>query len=207
MLLLITPWVAGAATSTLILPDEPATEGEVVEIEWQPTAGTYRVTAERIDESGSVVGSETAMFTVKALPPPAPPEVQGTSTTVVESSTKIQETIASIMPQASVAAPVFGAIDGLRQQGVNALTKGEVWAKAKSGKTEGEVAGENTEETGEGSDIASTVMQMVATLLLYVLSALKFLISSAGIFYPVLAIAFFYILWRTFKRMRRPKYH
>ncbi|MDZ4225965.1 MAG: hypothetical protein U1C66_00555, partial [Patescibacteria group bacterium] len=72
----------------------------------------------------------------------------------------------------------------------------------------GEVAGENTED-GEGSSsggIVETVTKLVATLLLYLFSILKFLVSNAGIFYPVLTIAFFYLLWRLFKRMRRPKY-
>ncbi|MDZ4226308.1 MAG: hypothetical protein U1C66_02370, partial [Patescibacteria group bacterium] len=68
LVLLITPLAAGAATSTLTLPEEPATEGETVEIEWQPTAGTYKVTAERVDESGMVLESETKTFVVKALP-------------------------------------------------------------------------------------------------------------------------------------------
>lgn len=201
MLLLITPLWAGAATSTLTLPEEPTTEGEVVEIEWQPLeAGTYRILIERTDTPNA---TEVATFVVKALPPLPAPEVQGTSTTNVESSAKIQETIANILPQIAVAAPVFGAIDSLRQKGVDVLLAGEVWAESKTAKPQGEVAGEETGEDGGGSGIANTVMQMVATLLLYLFGALKFVLSNAGIFYPVLAVAFFYLLWRLFKKMRR----
>ncbi|MDP4020953.1 MAG: hypothetical protein Q8P58_02865 [Candidatus Adlerbacteria bacterium] len=203
ILLLITPLGAGAATSTLELPHSPSTEGEAVLINWNPAAGTYRIVIELLDQNGAVTSSETADFTVDSVPPP-PPEVQGTTT--VESSEKIQETIASIVPQASAAAPVFSTIDNWRQKGIDALETGEAWAKGKV--NAGEVAGENTEE-GEGSSsggIVETVTKLVATLLLYLFSILKFLVSNAGIFYPVLAIAFFYLLWRLFKRMRRPKY-
>ena len=49
-------------------------------------------------------------------------------------------------------------------------------------------------------------MNFVATILAYVFAALKWLLSSAAIFYPVLVVVFFYILWRLYKRMRRPSY-
>lgn len=198
---LITPLSASA--STLVLPDAPATEGDTVLIYWHPSAGSYRITAERLNQSGTVLDSETTTFVVEEIPEPEPARVvQGTST--VESSGKIQEAIANIVPQAAVATPVFGAIDNLRQKGADALAEAEVWAKAKGSKQESsEVAGANTEAE---SGIASTVMALVATALSYLLALLKMVVSSAGIFYPVFAIVFFYILWRLFKRMRRSNY-
>jgi len=198
VLLLITPLAARAATSTLALPESPSTEGEPVLINWHPAAGTYRIVVEQINENGEVVSSESAGFTVDPIPPPPSPEVQGTST--VESSEKIQETIAHIIPQASAAAPVFSTIDGLRQKSVEVLGAGEAWAKKKVGT--GEVAGESTKSSG----IATVATQLVATLLLYLFAILKFLVSNAGIFYPVFAALFFYLLWRLFKRTRRPRY-
>jgi hypothetical protein len=197
-LLLITPLgLSAAGSSTLILPEEPKTEGEVVDIRWQPAgAGTYQITAERVDEQGAVVESETVTFVIDPLPPP---EVRGTST--VESSAEIQESIAGISPQAAnIVAPVFDVIDSLRQKGVQALEAGEVWAKNKAG---GEVAGENTEED---KGMTGSVIGAVASGLSFVLGALKWLLGNAGVFYPVFAISFFYLLWRLFKRMRRPSY-
>jgi hypothetical protein len=42
-----------------------------------------------------------------------------------------------------------------------------------------------------------------ATASLYILSILLYVVSNAGIFYPVLAVLFLYFLWRLFKRFRR----
>lgn len=171
---------------------------QAVSVSWQPTGGSHKVTAELTAGDGTVAESENTTFVVQEKP--TEERVDSAATSSIESSTKIQEKIASISPEAAGAvAPVFGAIDTLRQKGVEALSKGEAWAK---GKSAGDVAGENTETSG----IATTVMGLVATLLTYVLGALKFLLSHAGIFYPVFAIVFFYLLWRVFKRMRRPSY-
>ena len=176
----------------------PPGGAQAVSVSWQPTGGSHKVTAELTAGDGTVAESEHATFAVQEKP-----EINTNSTTAtstVESSTQIQEQIASISPKAAgITAPVFGAIDTLREKGVEALQKGEGWAKTKSS---GEVAGDSTQASG----IAGTVMGLVATLLVYVFGALKFLLSHAGIFYPVFAIAFFYFLWRLFKRMRRPSY-
>jgi hypothetical protein len=157
------------------------------------------VTAELTAGDGTVVESASATFVIEKRPEAETEEAAASAS--VESSKSIQETIAGISPQAAgAAAPVFGTIDSLREKGVRALETGEAWAKTKAG--QGEVAGESSETSG----IAGTVMGLVATLLLYLFSALKWLLSNAGIFYPVLAIAFFYFLWRLYKRMRRPRY-
>lgn len=174
---------------------------EAVSVSWQPVAGSHTIKAELTAKDGTVVASEDATFSVQAKP--ANTEA-ATTTRDVESSAKIKETIANISPQAAeITTPVFATIDSLRQKSVEALTKGEAWAKQKTENPQGEVAGD-TSEAGGGA--VHTVMSLVATLLLYVFSLLKFVVSNAGVFYPVLAVAFLYTLWRVFKRMRRPSY-
>ena len=185
----------GAVAVTL-----PPGGAEATSVSWQPAKGSHSVTAELTAGDGTVVESASATFVIEERPE-ADTEEEAAASTSVESSKGIQETIAGISPQAaSAAAPVFGTIDSLREKGVRALETGEAWAKTKAG--QGEVAGESSETSG----IAGTVMGLVATLLLYLFSALKWLLNNAGIFYPVLAIAFFYFLWRLYKRMRRPRY-
>lgn len=169
-------------------------EAQAVSVSWQPaTDGSHRIVAELTNTDGLITESESATFIIQKK------EV-ATETSGVESSEQLQEVIAGISPQvASASAPVFSTIDNLRQKGVDALTEGESWAKAKK---RGEVAGESDEKEG----IVATATGLVATLLLYVFSALKFLLSNAALFYPVLALAFLYFLWRVFKKMRRPRY-
>ncbi len=170
---------------------------DAVSVSWQPSVGTHTVTAELTATDGIVSESESATFVVNAKPS----ATTATSTsTSVESSEDLQNKLAGISPQAASAAkPVFATIDTLREKGVAALEAGEQWAKTK---TSGQVAGADTESSG----IANTVMTLVATFLAYVFVALKWLLSSAAIFYPVFVIVFFYLLWRLYKRMRRPSY-
>lgn len=166
---------------------------QAVSVSWKPTSGSHHVTAE-LRGAGSGNGESTgATFVIQAKP--VAKESEGGS---VESSAKIHEVVASISPQAAAAAtPVFAAFDSLREKGVAALAQSEAWTNDKLAPS-GEVAGEHTK------GLAAMAMGFVAALLGYLFKLLTFILSSAGIFYPVAAFAFLYILWRTFKRIRRP---
>ena len=111
---------------------------------------------------------------------------------------------------------MFGVIDAGRTSAAGALDAGINWSKkqlaqnvgkkatsSKSNKTAG--AATTTPDTSTAS-IFATLWTVVATVSLFVLSALRYLVGNAGMFYPFLLIVFFYILWRIFRGIRRPSY-
>lgn len=168
---------------------------QTVSLSWKPSAGSHPLTAELTATDKTVVEKLSATFDIK--PKPQPEETSGTSSTV-QSSADVQEVIAGISPSfAEASGPVFGTIDSLRQTGTEWLDKGIAWAKEPQG--EGEVAGQNT-------GVAGTVLGVIKTAFIYLMELLKFVLGNAGIFYPAIALLFLYFLWRTFKRMRRPRY-
>ena len=56
------------------------------------------------------------------------------------------------------------------------------------------------------SNPAGSFWYVLQTLYFYLLTVLRFIVGSAGVFYPVVAILFLYFLWRMFRRFRRPAY-
>ncbi len=179
-----------------------------VSVSWKPLAGSHDVTAELTAQDGTVVESESATFAVNPKPVPASsdnsdPQLQA----AIESSQNIQNEIGQYSPAvASTTAPVFSGIDSLRAQAAVALDNGINWAKTTSGgQSAGQVLGTSTTNTSPGG-IMGTVWNILALIALYLFTILRFVVGSAGIFYPVLAVGFFFILWRTYKHFRRPRY-
>ncbi|HVV14942.1 MAG TPA: Ig-like domain-containing protein [Candidatus Paceibacterota bacterium] len=175
-------------------------------ISWKPGPGSHPVTAELTDPAGAVVEKESATFKVDAKPKPASSNTRS-SAAAVESSQDIQDGIEKYSPAAAnAAAPVFNAIDSARSKAADALDSGIEWAKdTTGGKKPGEVLGASTADPSP-SGIMGTLWFFLATISLYLFTILRFLVGSAGIFYPLLAILFFFVLWRTYKRFRRPSY-
>jgi len=168
---------------------------ETASLSWSPAVGTHPVVAELTAKDGTVVEKLSATFTIQAKPKSAE-ETAPASSTDVQSSDTVKEAIAGISPGlADTLQPAFATIDSLRQKGADALDKGIAWAKT----PEGEIAGSST-------GIGGTVLGVVKTFSTYVMELLRFILNNAGIFYPALAIAFLYVLWRTFKRFRRPSH-
>ena len=164
---------------------------QAVSLSWKPAAGSHLVVAELTAADKTVVEKLSATLVIQAKPKPDTASPSGS----VQSSEGVREVIAGISPgAASAAEPVFATIDNLRQKGADLLDKGIVWAK------ESEVKGESAE-----GGIGGTVLSVVKTFLGYVMEFLRFILNNAGIFYPVVAIAFLYALWRLYKRMRRPR--
>ncbi|HEV8677393.1 MAG TPA: hypothetical protein VN701_00970 [Candidatus Paceibacterota bacterium] len=182
---------------------------ETVSVSWKPAAGTYAVTAELAQTDGTVVESESASFTINEKPKPASTESGSTSSVgeQVQSSADVQAMIAKWVPGISGASqPVFSTIDALRGKAASLLDQGIGWSKAQVGaKQPGEVLGAATQNVSP-SGITGTASYLAGLIMLYVFSVLKWLVSNAGVFYPVLAFAFLYALWRIFARMRRPSY-
>lgn len=180
---------------------------QAVSVSWKPLAGEYTVVASLTGKDGAVVEEESGHFTINEKPKPATQD--SAADEGVQSSSEVQGAIAKISPTvADFARPAFLAIDGLRTGAVNFLNQGINWSKAKVGaKTPGAVLGEATKkENTSPQGILGTVTYLGAMLALYALSILKWLVANAGIFYPVLAVAFLLGIWKLLSGIRRPRY-
>jgi len=177
-----------------------------VSVSWKPSAGSHAVVAALTGSDGKVVESETAIFAIAEKAKPAAPSA-ATSPTTVGSSAEIQQKIIDLSPTVgSASAPVFATLDSFRTKAAQVLDQGVDWATQKSaGKTPGEVLGSATNAQEGG--FMNTLWLILATIALYIFSVLRFVVGSAGIFYPVFALLFFYALWRLYRRARSPRFN
>ncbi len=182
-----------------------AGEAAAVSVSWKPLAGSHSITAQLLDQAGEVVEKESATFTIRAQ------VVAGTTTetatTDVDSSEEIQQALANLSPAvAKTSEPVFSAIDSARAQAAEVLDRGVAWSKKQIGnsaiKNQGTILGTETEKSTTDK-ISGSAWTVVATVVLYVLSILRYLVSSAGIFYPLFALLFFFMLWKLYRRFSR----
>jgi hypothetical protein len=182
---------------------------QTVSVAWRPSAGSHTITANLTAVGSEVVESESAIFSVAEKPKPASPfpAIATSSAAAVESSQAIQNQIGSLSPTAAqVSKPLFTIFDGLRASAAGfidsqlASTKTKLAATPKSGI----VAGAETTQDPKIQNPWGTFWTVAYTIYLYTLTVLRFLIGNAGVFYPVLAFAFLYLLWKMFKRFRRP---
>lgn len=172
-----------------------AGESTVASISWKPSAGSHDVSANLLDSDKLLVQSQHQTFAIASNQPPPPP---GT----VEPSTSIQQGIGSISPTAEhFTQPVFGALDSARTSAAKALDSQLATTKAKLD-TGGKVLGAQTQSQGA----MGSVWNILNTLYFYILTLLRFIIGSAAVFYPVIAIAFLWSLWRGYRMVRRPRY-
>jgi hypothetical protein len=180
-----------------------------VSVSWKPAAGSYAVTAELTQNDGTVVESESARFTINEKPKPASASDDITSSidAQVQSSADVQAMIANFVPGISgISEPFFNSIDSLRVKAGGLLDSGIAWGKTQTGsKKPGEVLGASTQNTTpEG--LLGTGSYLAGLIAVYFFSVLKWMVANTGVFYPIIAIAFLYALWRIFARMRRPNY-
>ena len=100
-------------------------------------------------------------------------------------------------------------IDGARNSIANTLDGQIATAKQKVATTPkpGIVAGASTANTMTDAQLqnpATGAWYWVYTIYLWILLAVRWLVGKAGVFYPVLAIAFLYLIYRMYRRFRRP---
>jgi hypothetical protein len=179
---------------------------------WKPLAGTHTIKAELTSTDGTVVEQESQTVTIASKPKPA--AVVATteqSAAVVGSSDDIQKSIANVSPQvAGATAPIFTVIDGARSGAADVLDTQIANTKESLAKTQkpGLVLGTSTKAIADPiiKNPWGSFWYFLYTVYLYILTALRWLVGNAGIFYPVFAILFLYILWRIFRRIRRPSY-
>ena len=156
-------------------------------------------------------GSTPVTFTLYLTPKPKPPPVAASSSAAaaVESSNDIQQSISGVSPQAASAlSPVFTLIDGGRSKAADVLDNQIANTKKNLGPDAGApsevLSAQDVKQAGQNP--MGAFWYILQTLYLYLLTLLRFIVGSAGVFYPALAVAFLYILWKLFRRFRRPAY-
>lgn len=180
-----------------------AGEAQAVSVSWKPTAGSHKITAELQDKAGAVVESESETFIVQEKPKPVSQETPQNQAAAVESSDGIQDQIDSLSPAVGgVLAPVFRLVDGSREAIADVLDSQleSVGPKVTALPIPGVVAGA---ETIKAPDEQGWFWSIIYTVYFYLLTVLRYVVGSAGIFYPLLALVFFFVLWRTYRRFRR----
>ncbi|MDQ5955041.1 MAG: hypothetical protein QG621_44 [Patescibacteria group bacterium] len=179
---------------------------DTASVTWTPKAGQHDVTAKLVTPDGTVVESQNAVFYINPKPTPASPStassggtiaeptVSATSTPAhIESSEPLQQYVLKYTPFASTyTAPVFSNIDKARSTSAQKLTGGTAWStKALQ------------DASAKPSSWKNTLWLIAVTAVLYVCSALSYLITNIGVFYPAFAVLFFFILWRVYRFARR----
>lgn len=180
-----------------------AGEAQTASISWRPSAGTHGVTAELMNGT-EITEKQSATFVV-APKPVSVASASSQSAATVQSSQEIQQKIADLSPQAAQAsAPLFTLIDSGRSGAADFVEAQITETKKKMGtEPQSQVSGAQTERL---PDTVGGFWSALNAIYLYILMAFLFVISNAGIFYPLLAIAFLYCLYRLYKRFRRPAY-
>lgn len=177
---------------------------------WTPTAGTHTITANLTSSTGTVVEEESASFTI-AAPPTNTTSTSDTSqdAAAVSSSAPIQQDIADVSPQAASASqPLFTVLDSARSSAADILDSQIAATQTKLATTPkaGLVLGASTTADPIITNPWGTFWFVLYTIYLYILTILLWLVDNAGVFYPLLALLFFYGLWRTYRYFRRPRY-
>jgi hypothetical protein len=184
---------------------------QTASVSWTPTGGSHAVNAQLVASDGTVTEQSQNTFSIASKPKAADSVFSTTSTqsqsaAVIESSVDIQKSIANVSPQvASAAAPVFTIIDGGRNAIADTLDS-QIEAtqkKVASAPKPGLVAGAVTEDV-KVENPTTGFWYWLYTAYLYILQALRWLVGNAGVFYPIIAFAFLYFLFRMYRRFRRP---
>lgn len=191
-----------------------AGEATALATSWKPTAGKHTVVAELKDTAGKKVEEQSAAFTVAAKPAP----VANTTSTAsqpaaVTSSENIQNALANVSPAtAKTAQPVFTTIDWARTEAAKRLDEGINWSEKQIATAKlkpGVVLSAETSKTSSTTPTKgwqNTAVLAGGTIALYILTILRAIVGNAAFFYPILAILFFYSLWRLIQRYRRPSW-
>jgi hypothetical protein len=173
-----------------------------VSVSWKPTAGEHDVTANLTTTDGAVVESEDSKFLIQPTPfstsaaatqSPDSESSELSSSTTVESSKPIEQWVASTSPFiANYTAPILSTIDSGRTVSAAKLQTGNEWA-------EHSLATSVTKP----SSWLNTLWLITATAILYICSALIYVVENIGVFYPLFAVIFFFLLSRLYRFTRR----
>lgn len=183
---------------------------ETASIWWTPSAGAHNIHAQLVGKDGSIAEQIAQEFTINAKPQPvaatvpAPAFAQTAAT--IDSSAAIQKDIANLSPQvASASQPVFNVVDSARNGIANVLDGQIVTTKQKvaAAPKPGIVAGASTQDV-QVQNPTTGFWYWLYTIYLWLLLGLRWLVGNAGVFYPVLAVAFLYFIYKMYRHFRRP---
>ncbi len=201
----LTPLFALAQTTGVEVSQKVTVDGTVVPVNVVAAQGSENVTLSSTKTEGAV----PVIFTLYLKPKPKPkPKLVATSSqaAAVESSQKIQASIAGLSPQvADATEPFFTLVDGARSSAATIVEQQLTKTKAALGTDAGKVLGAEATKNAT-SNPGGTFWYVLQTLYLYILTVLGFIIGSAGVFYPLLAVIVLFLLWKLFRRFRRPAY-
>ena len=208
LLTILLPGIALAAEpQTLELSAKAQVDGTSVPLDVVVSTENTNVVLNAAKKDGATAVTFTLYLTPK--PKPAPAAASSSAAAAVESSNNIQQSVAGVSPQAASAlAPVFTLIDGGRSKAADVIDAQLATVKNNLGPSAGapsEVLGSEDVKQA-GSNPTGAFWYILQTLYLYLLTILRWIVGSAGVFYPVLAVALLFVLWKIFNRFRRPAY-
>ncbi len=184
-------------------------EARLVSISWQPGAGAHTITAALENAAGETLATETADFTISPKPAAQTAAVLNASL-LVEPSTGLEESIASVSPQTgAVARPVLIALDNARSAAASFLDAQLAQAKPR---LPGMVLGAETASTstpasgGILGQATGWILAVFWTLYFYLLTVVRFAVGSVAFFYPIFVFVFFYVLFKLYRVMSAPRY-
>ena len=199
--------VAATEPQALELSAKAQVEGVAVPLSASVSTENTDFVLSAIKKDGSTPVTFTLYLTPK--PKPAPVAASSSAAAAVESSSGIQQGIAGVSPQAaSTLSPVFTLIDGGRSKAADVLDNQITNTKKNLGPNAGapsEVLSAQDVKQADQNPMGAC-WYVLQTLYLYLLTLLRFIVGSAGVFYPVLAAAVLYLLWKIVSRFRRPAY-
>src|SRR3989344_292862 len=199
--------VAAAEPQALELSAKAQVEGTSVPLSASVSTENTDFVLSATKKDGSTPVTFTLYLTPK--PKPAPVATSSSAAAAVESSSGIQQGIAGVSPQtASTLVPFFTLVDGGRSKAADVLDSQIANTKKNLGPDAGApsevLSAQDVKQAGQNP--MGAFWYILQTLYLYLLTLLRFIVGSAGVFYPALAVAFLYILWKLFRRFRRPAY-
>lgn len=180
---------------------------QTVSIPWLPSGGSHNISAKLVAKDGAVSEEISKTFTIQEKPKPAATS-SSQSAAAIDSSKNIQDSIAGVSPQvAGASEPIFKIIDGARGFAADFLDKQIDAAKKKVGTTPKPGVTLGSSDTAF-SDVkvengATGFWYWLYSAYLYILQALRWLVGSAAILYPFIALLFLYSIWRMYRRFRR----
>ncbi len=194
------------APQPLQLSTKAQVEGESVPLDVTVSAQNEGVTLSPTKTDGAVPVTFTLYIAAKPKPQPEP-VLDPNAAAVVESSAGIQQSIGSVSPTAEqYAHPVFSTLDSARSSAADVLDHQLSSTRTRMGPdSPGEVLGAEAVKNSRSHPMG-TAMYILNTLYFYLLTLLRFIVGSVGVFYPLLAVVFLYMLWRGFRMVRRPRY-
>ena len=208
LILFTVPTVAFAAEpQTLELSAKAQVDGTTVPLGVVVSTESTDVVLSAAKKEGSTPVTFTLYVTQK--PKPVPVATNPQSAAAIESSDAIQQQISNISPPVEAyVKPVFTLIDGGRNAAADLLDTELAKTKNNLGPNAGApsaVLGAEATQNATKNPMGA-VWYLLQTLYFYLLTLLRFIVGSAGVFYPIVAIAFLYFIWRMFKGFRRPAY-